>query len=88
MTADRGPCIGRFKKWTYDEDAHECKEFTFGGCEGNGNRFSSQQECEAVCIIKDEEGISLRSEEAVDVPAVFAFVVVPAATATAGDPPQ
>ena len=32
----------------------KCKSFTFGGCEGNGNRFSSQEECESVCFLMEE----------------------------------
>lgn len=31
----------------------KCKEFTFGGCEGNGNRFSSKDECETVCFFRE-----------------------------------
>jgi hypothetical protein len=38
MEKDPGPCVGRFYKWFYDNRRKQCKEFTFGGCEGNGNR--------------------------------------------------
>jgi hypothetical protein len=31
-----------------------CKEFTFGGCEGNGNRYTTQSECESVCLLQEE----------------------------------
>ena len=54
---DMGPCVGRFKKWYYDPMRQTCKEFIFGGCEGNGNRFSSQQECESVCVVLDETAL-------------------------------
>lgn len=52
--SDIGPCVGRFKKWTYDRATRRCKVFTFGGCEGNGNRFSSIEECESVCVVGEE----------------------------------
>uniref|UniRef100_A0A0K2VB06 Papilinlike [Apis florea] n=1 Tax=Lepeophtheirus salmonis TaxID=72036 RepID=A0A0K2VB06_LEPSM len=51
---DIGPCVGRFKKWYFDLHTRTCHEFTFGGCEGNGNRFSSLGECETVCLVQDE----------------------------------
>eukprot|EP00094_Tigriopus_californicus_P005670 TCALIF_05465-PA protein Name:"Similar to Ppn Papilin (Drosophila melanogaster)" AED:0.16 eAED:0.17 QI:0/0/0/0.82/0.81/0.82/34/0/2463 len=54
MPKDIGPCLGRFKKWFYDANVRKCKEFAFGGCEGNGNRFSSQEECETICVVLDE----------------------------------
>ncbi len=52
MDKDIGPCVGRFKKWFYDRKRGACNEFTFGGCEGNGNRFSSSDECESVCLLR------------------------------------
>ena len=45
-----GPCLGRFKKFYYNQNLNLCEEFTFGGCEGNGNRFSSITECEKICL--------------------------------------
>ena len=54
MRHDIGPCHGRFIKWQYDAGRRECRSFTFGGCEGNGNRFSSKEECESVCLIREE----------------------------------
>ena len=54
MDKDIGPCVGRFRKWFYDKRRGNCQEFTFGGCEGNGNRFSSQEECESVCLLLEE----------------------------------
>lgn len=32
-----------------------CGQFAYGGCEGNGNRFSSEEECEYVCVTHQEE---------------------------------
>ena len=48
------PCIFRY----FDKTAGKCKNFAFGGCEGNGNRFSSQEECESVCFLLEEPELS------------------------------
>ena len=49
-----GRCVGRFTKYFYDMNVGRCKEFAYGGCEGNGNRFSSLGECETVCLVQEE----------------------------------
>ena len=51
---DRGECIGRFRKFYYNAVLKKCEEFTFGGCGGNGNRFSSEDECQKICLIREE----------------------------------
>ncbi|VDN07586.1 unnamed protein product [Thelazia callipaeda] len=53
---DRGTCEDRgfVTKWYYDRYAHRCREFYYGGCEGNENRFDSLQ----VCISLDSWNIS------------------------------
>ena len=35
--------MGRFKKYFYNSQLRKCEDFTFGGCGGNGNRFSSEE---------------------------------------------
>ena len=57
MEFDVGPCLGRFRKFYYDFYLRKCREVTFGGCGGNGNRFSSLQECEGVCVVVDETSL-------------------------------
>ena len=54
LPADIGPCRGYFIKWYYNAERGQCEEFGFGGCQGNGNRFSTQEECEHICLHKDE----------------------------------
>lgn len=58
MEKDYGPCVGRFRKWYYSAPLKQCEEFTFGGCDGNGNRFSSQDECQQICLVREEPEIS------------------------------
>jgi hypothetical protein len=57
MEMDYGPCLGRFHKFYYNARQRMCEDFTFGGCEGNGNRFSSITECETVCLNQEEPDI-------------------------------
>lgn len=51
---DSGPCQGSFRKWYYEPRLRECREFQYGGCEGNSNRFSSAAECETLCLHREE----------------------------------
>ncbi|XP_006817461.1 papilin-like, partial [Saccoglossus kowalevskii] len=48
-----GPCKGQFPSWYFDPDADdghgECKQFMFGGCKGNKNRFRDKSTCDHAC---------------------------------------
>lgn len=44
-----GPCRGAFNVYYYDIYERKCQQFTYGGCQGNGNRFQSSEECERNC---------------------------------------
>jgi Kunitz/Bovine pancreatic trypsin inhibitor domain len=41
-----GRCRGFFSRWYWDSEAGRCEEFTYGGCGGNENNFTSKEECE------------------------------------------
>ncbi|XP_003380506.1 putative papilin [Trichinella spiralis] len=49
MPPDEGPCLASVPKWSYNQERGECVSFVYGGCEGNGNRFSSKEECDNIC---------------------------------------
>nr|XP_042897680.1 papilin [Parasteatoda tepidariorum] len=49
MEPDTGPCRGYFPSFHYDAKTGQCKEFIYGGCEGNGNRFDTKEECLKKC---------------------------------------
>merc|ERR1712141_335857 len=57
LKADPGFCRGYFQAWFFDGE--ECKQFVYGGCQGNANRFQSKEECENVC--KNDEPILVGS---------------------------
>lgn len=50
LDADAGPCQDFADKWFYNVQSRSCEEFSYGGCEGNDNRFSSRVECERTCL--------------------------------------
>ncbi|KAJ8038426.1 Carboxypeptidase inhibitor SmCI [Holothuria leucospilota] len=51
LLPDPGPCYGHFPRIFYDVYSGTCKDFIYGGCEGNQNNFESVQTCESVCEV-------------------------------------
>ncbi len=46
---DKGPCEALNLRWYYSAQDGFCRDFLFGGCEGNANNFATQEMCEAEC---------------------------------------
>ncbi|KAJ8707071.1 hypothetical protein PYW08_011205 [Mythimna loreyi] len=44
-----GNCRASIPSFFYNRKTRKCEGFTYGGCNGNDNRFGSKEECEAVC---------------------------------------
>jgi len=53
---DTGVCRGAFPRWHYDQQNGTCKEFTWGGCGGNGNKFTTRSVCERHCTARAKSG--------------------------------
>ncbi|KAM7535079.1 hypothetical protein Aperf_G00000094537 [Anoplocephala perfoliata] len=49
LELDPGPCRSSIRRYGFHYMKGRCIEFTYGGCEGNGNNFGSMEECEAKC---------------------------------------
>lgn len=45
----RGPCLALILSWYYDINERKCIYFIYSGCDGNANRFATQEECESSC---------------------------------------
>ena len=49
-----GDCRAFVPSWYFDAQTGDCKEFGYGGCGGNENRFSSSEECRGACVTEGE----------------------------------
>ncbi|XP_065354303.1 papilin isoform X3 [Calliphora vicina] len=46
----QGECQNYTMLWHFDKENSVCRQFYYGGCGGNGNRFGSQEDCERQCV--------------------------------------
>lgn len=49
LPIETGPCDAAIESYAFDASAGKCVSFTYGGCEGNANRFTTQTDCQAAC---------------------------------------
>nr|XP_054928285.1 amblin-like [Dermacentor andersoni] len=49
---DPGPCKASKPSWYFEEAITGCKYFIYGGCNGNSNRFASEEKCVDYCLPK------------------------------------
>ena len=50
---DSGPCTLYMQRWHFDSTLGYCKPFSYGGCQGNKNRFQSNEQCREACVSED-----------------------------------
>ncbi|XP_051842176.1 collagen alpha-1(XXVIII) chain-like isoform X2 [Antechinus flavipes] len=55
LNLDQGSCRIYVIKWYYDKKANACARFWYGGCNGNANRFNSEDECIKACVFSHRE---------------------------------
>ncbi|RXM29191.1 Collagen alpha-1(XXVIII) chain [Acipenser ruthenus] len=49
-TLEPGTCREYAVKWYYDSTANACAQFWYGGCNGNRNRFDTEDDCKDYCV--------------------------------------
>uniref|UniRef100_A0A8C0GBN3 BPTI/Kunitz inhibitor domain-containing protein n=1 Tax=Chelonoidis abingdonii TaxID=106734 RepID=A0A8C0GBN3_CHEAB len=49
LPVDAGSCFSYMTRYFYNSVTDSCEEFVYGGCEGNGNRFATKNECLKTC---------------------------------------
>lgn len=52
LPEDSGPCRAAFRRYYFDKKIGHCKEFIYGGCQGNRNNFMSLRDCQMKCPSK------------------------------------
>ncbi|XP_052004070.1 thrombin inhibitor hemalin-like isoform X2 [Xyrauchen texanus] len=55
LKKDEGPCKAIKYRFYFDIDTGRCELFEYGGCQGNENNFKTLQECEEMCIVKENK---------------------------------
>lgn len=48
-----GPCRAAFPRYYFDKNTKECRSFSWGGCEPNGNNFLSLEDCVKFCPVNN-----------------------------------
>ncbi|XP_064464808.1 papilin-like isoform X16 [Ornithodoros turicata] len=48
---DKGPCKGYFPRYYFDSAEGICKQFIYGGCQGNENNFETIEQCKQTCRV-------------------------------------
>jgi hypothetical protein len=44
-----GPCRAAFRRYAFERSTGRCVRFTYGGCQGNENNFTSMGACQRTC---------------------------------------
>jgi hypothetical protein len=53
---DSGMCDGAFAVWWHDPASGACIPQSYGGCDGNANRYETEEDCLAACPPPSTEG--------------------------------
>lgn len=51
LSLSQGSCRDYVIRWYYDKQANACAQFWYGGCQGNENRFQTEEECKKTCVL-------------------------------------
>ncbi|KAL5517701.1 hypothetical protein EMCRGX_G003301 [Ephydatia muelleri] len=54
---EAGPCYAYFPSFFYNSTSGKCERFVYGGCQGNANRFGTEQQCNNKCVCSQPKEI-------------------------------
>jgi len=60
LPVDVGPCFAYQVRWYHDPSSARCRQFHYGGCQGNANNFFSLDDCQTACT--DQPGDDSHTE--------------------------
>ena len=60
LPPETGRCRASIPRYYHNSESGQCEMFTYGGCEGNQNRFTTKAECEKACKGMHVNEISMR----------------------------
>ncbi len=64
LSPEGGMCTAYFQRYYFDSNSNTCKQFVYGGCGGNLNRFETVLDCLESCLPKqNSENKSMKSLE-------------------------
>uniref|UniRef100_H0XT57 Tissue factor pathway inhibitor n=1 Tax=Otolemur garnettii TaxID=30611 RepID=H0XT57_OTOGA len=49
LPLDEGPCRAQIPSYYYDRYTQRCRQFMYGGCDGNANNFETWEACDEAC---------------------------------------
>ncbi|CEF68976.1 Kunitz-type protease inhibitor 3 [Strongyloides ratti] len=63
LEVERGNCEENHIRYFYDARIDQCRMFYYSGCQGNGNNFATQVDCERICKIQEPETPKIVKQE-------------------------
>lgn len=51
LPPETGPCRAAMPSFHFDASAGACKPFLYGGCQGNANRFETEEACQEAAAL-------------------------------------
>lgn len=49
---EKGPCNETLTRYYFNVQEKTCKEFVYGGCQGNANNYETNEECRVSCELR------------------------------------
>uniref|UniRef100_A0A0N5BFF6 Kunitz/Bovine pancreatic trypsin inhibitor domain protein n=1 Tax=Strongyloides papillosus TaxID=174720 RepID=A0A0N5BFF6_STREA len=63
LEVERGNCEENHVRYFYDARIDQCRMFYYSGCQGNGNNFATQKDCERICKIEESANSKISKEQ-------------------------